>query len=170
MSLKASLKGQCVEKKLTLIEGVEYAAIFRYPLGRWISGFATHLAAKIHNNIIAFDEVMRLLHDEQCLEHIFNTLAFDTHTKPQHLFITGLDNILPFDAKNRDPFYQWLNDKGIEASDAKLHHVENFDKNEPHYIIFKKLENIVYNDANKVRKINQFYRKDLEIYERITNH
>ena len=127
--------------------GVEYAAIIRHPVGRWASGFATNLANRIHNGHTTYKKVMDMLEDPKSLEYIFKQVAFEVHTKPQYLFIKPVkDRIELFSAENRGPFYKWLNSRGIEAKDEKLHHVKNFPKDEDHYLIYSRLDCIINND------------------------
>jgi len=144
-----------------------YGAMLREPVGRWISGFATYLQLRIQHNKCKLDDIKRLLSEKETLDHIFKTIAFEEHTKPQHLFIYPVaDRVNCFTAQDRPKLYRWLKLLNFNCKDEALHHVENFGHAESHYIIYKIIQDLIFNNTDYHNAVINFYRKDTELYER----
>jgi len=165
-SLKVNMKGLSTFRDLDTSICIQYAAIIRHPVGRWISGFATYAANRINHNKITFKEFMEILNTESAIDHIFKTIMFDAHTKSQYLYCRPVMHGLKlFSADNRSKFYQWLWSNGINAQDEHLHNHEKFADHSPHKIIYNKLSEIVNRDPNKIKILTERYKEDIKLYE-----
>jgi len=153
---------------LEYILGVKYCAIIRHPLGRWVSGMATNFSNRIHNGHTTYEKVMAMLDEPEAWEYMLKVCAFEVHTKPQHLFWEPIKGkIRLFDAENRNPFYDYLANHGLEIEDLHQHNVRNFDKNHYHYLIWSRIDLVVSNNKKYQEKINCYYKKDRMNYVKI---
>jgi len=162
-SIKAVLEKDFERKKLEVWDGVEYAAMIRNPVERWISGIATHFANRINNGISTFELVEEFLNDKDGVDYLFKTVSFEEHTKPQHLFIEQVKdrvNLFPLDYSEK--FYDWIRSNGYDVCNAHIHNTLHFDKNSYHYKIFEKIKSLM--TSENTDKINKFFKTDMELY------
>lgn len=149
---------------------MNYFAIIREPVSRWVSGLAQFMADTAREGTLQWNfAVSDIFEQKDFFDQLFVECIFDQHTIPQTKYLEHYREsigkpvvIKLFPLEQLDLMFVWLEEHGIQTPD--MIHTHKSSDQSVKAVFCKRMHDFLHGNPEYVNKIRVFYKLDVEMY------